>query len=263
MVNAKLVSEVKNHIWVTGASSGIGRAIVQLLAAQGHQVYISGRNDEVLKNMADQNGSITPIPCDVADDKAMQTLFQNHDVKSLDTVILCAGTCEYIDQPQLDIQKTRRVMNTNFFGVVNSCIAALPLLKKSNEIAGKKPHIISIGSMSSYLGFPRAEAYGSSKAAMSYFLNSLRSDLNDVIDITMVYPGFIKTPMTDRNDFPMPFLISAEKAASIIVRKAERRPLTIAFPLRLHLLLKFMSLLPQLWYSVVSGSLRRSSGAEI
>jgi short-subunit dehydrogenase len=90
----------------------------------------------------------------------------------------------------------------------------------------------------------------------------LRSDLNDVIDITMVYPGFIKTPMTDQNDFSMPFLMSADKAASIILKKAERRPLTIAFPLRLHMLLQFMKLFPRLWYSRVSGSLRRTSGAK-
>ena len=281
---ANLESADKQNIWITGASSGIGKAIVQQLAAQGHQIYISGRNLEVLDKLAAQDGNITPIPCDVGNDEAMQILLQNHDIEYLDTVILCAGTCEYIDLPLLDIQKTRRVLDSNFFGVVNSCIAALPLLKKTNAITGKKPYILGIGSMSSYLGFPRAEAYGSSKAAMSYFLNSLRSDLNDVIDITMVYPGFIKTPMTDQtdysiftiinhlgfikilmidqNDFSMPFLMSADKVVSIILKKAERRPLTIAFPLRLHMLLQFMKLFPRLWYSRVSGSLRRTSGAK-
>ena len=259
---ANLKSADKQHIWITGASSGIGKAIVQQLATQGHQIYISGRNSEVLDILAAQDGNITPIPCDVGNDETMQVLLQNHDIEYLDKVILCAGTCEYIDLPLIDIQKTRRVLDTNFFGVVNSCIAALPLLKKAKAFTGKKPHIIGIGSMSSYLGFPRAEAYGSSKAAMSYFLNSLRSDLNDVIDITMVYPGFIKTPMTDQNDFSMPFLMSADKAASIIIKRAERRPLTIAFPLRLHMILQFMKLFPRLWYSRVSGSVRRTSVAE-
>jgi len=130
-------------------------------------------------------------------------------------------------------------------------------LKKSKY----RPHIVGVGSMSSYLGFPRAEAYGSSKAAMSYFLDSLRCDLKGEMDVTVVYPGFIKTPMTDTNDFPMPFLMSVEKAASVILSKVQKRPLTISFPLRLHLLLKAMKMMPGLWYSTIATRLSRAQEA--
>jgi short-subunit dehydrogenase len=138
----------------------------------------------------------------------------------------------------------------------------LPLLKRqAGASPGERPHIIGVGSMSSYLGFPRAEAYGASKAAMAYFLDALRTDLVGKVDVTVVYPGFVSTPMTDRNDFPMPFLISAEEAASIIIRKASRRPCSIVFPLRLHWLLRVLSWFPGLWYSFISPRLSRSAGA--
>ena len=252
-------------IWVTGASSGIGRAMAEKLAQQGHRVYISGRSSQTLDDIVQQfdstygseaslnsGGQLIALPCDVTDDVAMVNVLQQAGVQDLDTIILSAGTCEYIDLPDLDINMIRRVNETNYFGVVNACIAALPMLEITAEAAKnsscERPHIIGIGSMSSYLGFPRAEAYGSSKAAMSYFLESLRSDLGDRMDVTVVYPGFVKTPMTDRNDFPMPFLVEVDDAADIILRKAVRRPLTIAFPARLNLLLKSMALLPRLWY---------------
>ena len=262
-------------IWVTGASSGIGRAMAEKLAQQGHRVYISGRSSQTLDDIVQQfdstygseasinsGGQLIALPCDVTDDVAMVNLLQQAGVQDLDTIILSAGTCEYIDLPDLDINMIRRVNETNYFGVVNACIAALPMLEITAEAAKnsscERPHIIGIGSMSSYLGFPRAEAYGSSKAAMSYFLESLRSDLGDRMDVTVVYPGFVKTPMTDRNDFPMPFLVEVDDAADIILRKAVRRPLTIAFPARLNLLLKSMALLPRLWYLEIGKRLRRS-----
>ncbi len=274
-MNPPTSSHETKTVWVTGASSGIGRAVAEKLAQQGHRVYISGRTAETLEDIVQQfdaskgskastnaGGQLIALPCDVTDDAAMVNVLQQAGVKSLDTIILSAGTCEYIDLPDLDINMIRRVNETNYFGVVNACIAALPMLEKTataaKESIHKRPHIIGIGSMSSYLGFPRAEAYGSSKAAMSYFLESLRSDLGDRIDVTVVYPGFVKTPMTDRNDFPMPFLVDVDDAANIILRKAARRPLTIAFPTRLNLLLKTMTLFPRMWYSGVSKRLRRT-----
>jgi len=274
-MNPPTSSHETKTVWVTGASSGIGRAVAEKLAQQGHRVYISGRTLKTLEDIVQQfdltkssnasinaGGQLIALPCDVTDDVAMVNVLKQAGVESLDTIIISAGTCEYIDLPDLDINMIRRVNETNYFGVVNACIAALPMLEKTAEAAKdslhERPHIIGIGSMSSYLGFPRAEAYGSSKAAMSYFLESLRSDLGDRIDVTVVYPGFVKTPMTDRNDFPMPFLVDVEEAADIILKKAARRPLTIAFPARLNFVLKTMTLFPRMWYSGVSKRLRRT-----
>lgn len=254
-----MYSKAPLSIWVTGASSGIGREVAEQLAAEGHQIYASARNVESLASLVGSaNGNVTAIPCDVSDDCIMPDVLSNHGIKTLDSIFLCAGTCEYIEMPELDIDMVRRVADTNYFGIVNSCIAALPLLRKS----ANKPHIVGVGSMSSYIGFPRAEAYGASKAAMSYFLDSLRCDLVGDMDVTVVYPGFIKTPLTDKNDFPMPFLMTVEKAAEVILKKSSKRPLKISFPSRLHLLLQAMKVMPGLWYNTIATRMSRAQGGQ-
>ena len=254
-----MYSKAPLSIWVTGASSGIGREVAEQLAAEGHQIYASARNVESLASLVGSaNGNVTAISCDVSDDCIMPDVLSSHGIKTLDSIFLCAGTCEYIEMPELDIDMVRRVADTNYFGIVNSCIAALPLLRKS----ANKPHIVGVGSMSSYIGFPRAEAYGASKAAMSYFLDSLRCDLVGDMHVTVVYPGFIKTPLTDKNDFPMPFLMTAEKAAEVILKKSSKRPLKISFPLRLHLLLQAMKVMPGLWYNTIAARMSRAQGAQ-
>jgi len=244
--------------WVTGASSGIGRALALLLGQEGDQVYISSRNGEALTTLArEAEGELIPLPCDVSSDNEMQLLFQPSQIPLLDVIYLCAGHCEYMDLPDLDVAMVRRVTETNYFGIVNSCAAALPLLTKASSAGHDRPHIVGVGSMSSYVGFPRAEAYGSSKAAMSYFLQSLRADLAGKVDVTVVYPGFIETPMTAKNDFPMPFLMSAEDAARILLEKSAKRPLSLAFPSRLHWLLGLMKTLPRLWYRTLVPRMNR------
>lgn len=260
------------HYWITGAGSGIGQALTLRLADQGHRIYVSGRNIDKLEKLSGNNPeNIIPLPCDVSNDSEMLSLLQNNNIDRLDTVIICAGVCEYIDMPNLDISSIRRVAEINFFGVVNTCKAALPALKNgadrsyshgadSKATVRGSPHIIGIGSMSSYVGFPRAEAYGASKAAMSYFLHSLRSDIGDKVKVTVVYPGFVETPLTAGNDFPMPFMISADKAADIILAKAEKRPLTITFPRRLHVLLSAMQFFSGLWYLFLVPRLSRKDG---
>lgn len=251
----------KKHYWITGAGSGIGRSLTAQLAAAGHRCYVSGRSADKLEALAkDIGGDIVPLPCDVSDDQQMSQLMEKHGINVLDTVIMCAGICEYIDMPDLDIDSIRRVTETNFYGVVNTCIAALPCLRRqAQRRKSPKPHIIGVGSMSSYVGLPRAEAYAASKAAMASFLHSLRTDLNQEVAVTVVHPGFVETPLTAENDFPMPFMVSADKAASIILEKAKSRPLTIAFPLRLHLVLRTVSFFSRLWYHVLAPRLSRSS----
>ncbi len=253
----------KRHYWITGAGSGIGRSLTEQLAKAGHRCYVSGRSADKLVALANEiGGDIVPVPCDVSNDAQMKHVLEQHGIDVLDTVIICAGICEYIDMPDLDIDSIRRVTGTNFFGVVNTCIAALPCLRRqSQRRKNLKPHLIGVGSMSSYVGFPRAEAYAASKAAMAHFLHSLCTDLQEEVAVTVVYPGFVETPLTAKNDFPMPFMVSADKAASIILTKAESRPLTIAFPLRLHLLLRTMAFFSRLWYQVLAPKLSRSASS--
>lgn len=256
-------SQAQQTFWLTGASSGIGKALTIELAKQGHKLIISSRRREELDKLSSEFPDlITVLPCDVSNRAEMDSLFTSNlpDLERLDGIFLCAGVCKYIDLPDFKLDAFELVFSVNYHGTVHSCAAAYPLLNNSasQDNNRKKPFIVGLCSMSSYLGFPRAEAYGASKAAMSYFLNSLRADVGHMIDVIPVYMGFVETPMTEQNNFPMPFIINAEEAAKGVLKQLRKRPLRINFPLRLHLVLGFFSNLQRLWYSSVIPRMRRS-----
>ena len=178
---------------------------------------LSARNRSALEDVAREcpGGRAIVVPLDVTDLRANLEATGRiaSELGGIDIAFLNAGTCEYIDARHFDAALCERVMRANFVGLANGIEAVLPVLRNS-------PHAQLVG-MSSTVAFgplPRAEAYGASKAAIRYLMESLRIDLRgEPISITVVCPGFVKTPLTDRNDFPMPFLIGAEDAARIIV----------------------------------------------
>ena len=259
-------SSPQRHYWLTGASSGIGRELALQLAAQGHRVYISARSSDALQALAAESpGQLIPLPCDVSDDAQMARVFEQLPPEQrpqwLDGVIAGAGVCEYVDLPVLETATCRRVAEVNYFGVVNACAAALPLLQRAAQAPGRgRPFIAGLCSMSVYTAFPRAEAYGAAKAAMAYFLDSLRCDIGRQVDVCLVYPGFVATPMTAPNDFPMPFCLSVDEAARRVLAGLEkaRRPRAFAFPWQLHGILKLAAALPGLWYGVIMPRMRRT-----
>ncbi len=241
-------------VWITGASSGLGQSLAQALAAEGLQVIVSARNEEALHELAESYPSITAMPCDTTDKDSMQSLQSRirDEFGRLDQVILNAGTCEYLDFPDPDWQAIRRVMEVNYFGTVNSVEIALPLLRLSNQ---ERPHIVVVASQATYAPFPRAEAYGASKAALQYFFSSLRIDLaEENIDVTVVNPGFVDTPLTRQNDFDMPFLMDVDEAARRVIGNLNSRPWTYSFPKRLRALLFVSRLMPRVWQKMVSSN---------
>jgi NAD(P)-dependent dehydrogenase (short-subunit alcohol dehydrogenase family) len=241
-------------IWITGAGSGIGKSLALLYAKQGHHVVISGRTHEKLLEVradaASLPGKISCLPFDVSDSEAVPAISEALQaiVPHVDLVILNAGTCEYIKKQDLEPALFRRVMDTNFFGLVNSINAALPLLKAAHN----RPHLAGICSLAAFIGFPRAEAYGASKAAASYLLHSVRTDFSEVMDVTVVNPGFVSTPMTAANDFPMPFEMDADQAAGRIAKALHKRPLEYNFPGRLTTALRLAQLFKGIWYRQIS-----------
>lgn len=256
--------------WLTGGSSGIGREVARQLARRGDRVHVTARREEALQALVEEfPDHIVALPADVSDDASMQRLFASLPAATrphrLDGIILCAGTCEYMDLPDLDVAMMRRVAEVNFFGVANACAAALPLLEQTAAQArgGRqaRPCIVGVCSMSVLVGFPRAEAYGSTKAAMRYFLDALRCDLGDRIDVRTVLPGFVETPMTAANDFPMPFCMSPEDAARRVIQAVDGTRREVRFPWRLYGLLKLAAWLPGLWYGPVMAKLRRRQAA--
>ena len=243
-------SNEQKVIWVTGASSGLGRSIALQLANRGALVIASARNQQVLDELAAQNQNIRALACDITDASACAVLGAQIAAISphIDQAILNAGSCEYLDFPDPDWTAVRRVMEVNFFGTVNCVELVLPLLR-----AAGKPHLVVVASQATAAPFPRAEAYGASKAALQYFCDCLRLDLAcEQIDVSVVNPGFVDTPLTRKNDFEMPFLMGAEQAAERIIGKLEGRPRRYSFPLRLSLLLGLSKLAPGLWQRAVA-----------
>lgn len=244
-------------IWITGASSGLGKTLSITLAQQGYTVIASARNASTLFELSHNHPGIYPLPVDITSDDEMHAV--TAEIKkispTLDRIILNAGTCEYLDFPNPNWDSIRKVMETNFFGAVNTVKVALPLLKNRPN----RGHIIGIGSLVTAADFPKSEAYGASKAALHYFLRSLRLDLyQEGIDVTEVYPGFIDTPLTRKNNFSMPFLMDAETAAKRIIQHAFSRPDKYVFPKRLALLLKLTHLFPEMWRKQVIGELTQN-----
>ncbi|GAA5524479.1 fatty acyl-CoA reductase [Microbulbifer aestuariivivens] len=243
-------------IWITGASSGIGKALALRLAKNNNFVIVSSRGrDSLLELQKTAPKNIRVLDCDVGDDKAMEEAGDRLAslTDHLDMVFACAGTCEYDDGLKLKLESYRRVFDANFFGVVNTLRQALPLLSHS-----KQPVFAAVGSLSSVVGFPRAEAYGASKAALGYFLDSVRADTSRVrLHVAHIRPGFIDTPLTKSNDFDMPFMMTPDAAAESIEKGVLRGRHIIDFPRRLSWPLRFLGFFSSLWFGICTPRMTR------
>lgn len=241
------------QIWITGAGSGIGKALALRYATGGHTVIISGRTRDKLDAVSQEAealaGRIIPLVFDVTDDDTTHTSSEllADLTPHLDLVIMNAGACEYIKGQTLEPAMFRRVMDANFFGMINTTNVALPLLRK----APTRPLLAGVCSLAGFIGFPRAEAYAASKAASRYLMHSLHIDFGDFVDVCAINPGFVETPMTERNDFPMPFLMTADEAADRIQHGLQKRPRELNFPRRLTLALRLAQLSGGLWYTLM------------
>ncbi|WP_137222503.1 SDR family NAD(P)-dependent oxidoreductase [Shewanella sp. MEBiC00475] len=229
-------------VLITGASSGIGFALAEHYLRQGVEVIACGRNAQALKAIT----GATALEFDITDStqveaaaiKLKQLLHNNH--WQLQQVILNAGSCEYIDDAlHFDSALFARVINTNVVAMGYCLEHFLPLLNRGARLG-------LMSSSATYLPFPRAEAYGASKAAISYLGRSLRVDLAEHgIGVSVICPGFVKTPLTDKNDFAMPMQITAQQAAVAIYNGMQRQRNEIHFPGKFTWLLKLASLLPE------------------
>ncbi len=246
------------RILVTGASSGIGRALALELSRCGCRLILSARNREQLKDVAAEckAGTVDIFDFDVSSREGNQraAAFIRDHFGALDTAVLNAGTCEYVDLPRFDAELFKRVIEVNYMGLIYGIEAVLPLLRQ-----GHLPHLVGMSSTVAYTGLPRAEAYGASKAAIRYCLQSLRVDLlPEKIDVSIICPGFVKTPLTDLNDFPMPMRMHAEAAAKAIRKGIERRSHEIVFPRTFAMGLKLLACMPSVLRTRLLRPLSRS-----
>jgi len=226
-------------ILITGATSGIGLALTQYYSSHKNLVYACGRNNMTqLESMAN---NVIPLSFDIA--QLQQVKQAAKEVDSLDLLILNAGNCQYINDPRyFDSALFESVIKTNLISQAYLLECFLPLLNKGGQIA-------FMGSSVTYLPLSRAEAYGASKAGLDYLAMSLAVDLkSEDIHVSIIEPGFVKTPLTDKNDFAMPFLISSQQACNYIVKGLEKKKTRISFPKRMIYLMKLISLMPEQWW---------------
>ena len=240
------MSENQKKIWVTGASTGIGKAVAEKFSKEGWKVAISARREELLKDIAKDN-NIFAYPLDVTNENKVDEIFKKilEDFKSIDLCIFNAGTYDPKLEKEINPEQIRKTMEVNFFGVVN-CVKSVEKYFKNK----KNGHISIVSSIAGYRGLPNSSGYGPSKAALSNLTESLYFDFKKYnIKISLISPGFIKTPMTDKNKFRMPFIKSPEFAAEKIYNGlVKSNAFEIAFPKQLTTLFKFFKVLPNRIY---------------
>ena len=240
------MSENQKKIWVTGASSGIGKAVAEKFAAEGWKVAVSARRKELLQDMAkDQN--ISSFPLDVTDRSQINNVFQNilKEFGNIDVCLFSSGTYEPKDEQNIDPDKIKNVINVNFLGVID-CVKTVEEYFKNK----KTGHISIVSSIAGYRGLPNSSGYGPSKAALTNFCESIYFDFKKFgVRVSVISPGFIKTPLTDKNEFPMPFLKTVDYAANQIFNGlVKSNAFEIHFPKGLTLTLKFLRILPYKLY---------------
>ena len=234
-------------VWITGASSGIGKSLAIKFAKEGWNVAISARRENLLNEIAESHKNIKSFPLDVTDKKKCIEVFEEikNNYGNIDVCFFSTGTWNPKTERDIDIEQIENVFKVNFFGTVNSIKAV------ENYFKDKKKGTISIvSSIAGYRGLPNSTGYGPSKSALNNLAESLYFDFGRYnVRVCLVSPGFIKTPMTDKNDFKMPFLKTPEFAAEKIYDGLiKKNDFEIHFPKELTLTLKFFSLLPSKIY---------------
>lgn len=234
-------------ILITGASSGIGEALALHYARPGVFLALGGRNGQRLQDVAQRcaarGAAVEPTVVDVTDRAAMQAWMNAADDRApLDLVIanagISGGTGGVMNGEPID--QARRIFDVNITGVVNTVEPVLPRM-----VSRGRGQIALVSSMAGFRGFPSAPAYSASKGTVRFYGEALRGSIRETgVQINVVMPGFVKSRMTDANDFHMPFLMEADKAARIIARGLERNCGRIAFPFPTYLGAWFLSILP-------------------
>jgi len=247
----------KKVIWITGASSGIGKAVAIKFAQNGWIVAASARRENLLNELKKINENIHPFPLDVTDIDKCKLVATNiiNQFKNIDICLFGTGMHDPKSEKKFNLEKIREIMEVNYFGTMNSINSIY------NYFSEKKNGQISIiSSVAGYRGLPAAGAYCASKSALTSFAESLNFDMRmKNVRVSLVSPGFIKTPMTDQNDFPMPMIKSPEFAANEIYKGLTvKKGFEIHFPKAFTYFLKFLQILPSsIYFKLVSKGMKK------
>jgi short-subunit dehydrogenase len=248
---------------VTGASSGIGAALARRLAAVGAEVALVARREDRLVALRDElvaaGGRARIYPADVAVPEAAVAAVRRADdeLGGLDLVVANAGVGRSRWAGKLAWEDLAPTLAVNVAGAAATLVAVLPRM-----VERRRGHLAGVSSLAGYRGMPRSAAYSASKAFLSTFLESLRVDLRGTgVAVTDIRPGFVRTPMTAENRFPMPFLVDAGPAARTIVAALARQAPVVAFPRAMAALTGSARLLPNGLWDRVAARARAGEGA--
>ncbi len=243
---SKHVSLNQKIVWITGASSGIGESLVFELAKRGARVMLTARRQTELERICDevkaQQGEAHAFAGDVRNlDQMRKIATQIEDsIGPIDIVVSNAGSHLFTLPEKFDSNEYIQLMDLNYGGMLRVAEATVPSM-----IARKCGRFVGVASLAGYCGLPRAAAYGASKAAQIHFLESIRYHLEEYgVGVTIVNPGFVRTPLTDKNDFYMPFLVDSTFAATTICDAIEKGRDEISFPIPFNWFVKIVSMSP-------------------
>ncbi len=240
-------------VWVTGASAGIGKAIVEAYVADGAVVAATARPSERLDALAQEHDDVLAFPADITDAEAIKATVAAIEERlgPIDRAILNAGTHHPVKAPDFKADDLRALMETNLMGTANCLEALLPVM-----MGRKRGQIAVVSSIAGYTGLPTSAYYGASKAALFNLCESLKFDTDAAgVDLRVVAPGFVRTPLTDKNEFPMPFIMEPEDAAKRVVKGLKGRQFEVTFPRRFSYQLKLLRCLPYwLYFPLVARS---------
>ena len=236
-------------VWVVGASTGIGEATASALHGLGATVVVSARKIEALQAFERQHPGSVALPLDVTDAQAVQAAaLRLQSAGTLDCVVYCAGHYNAMRGFAMQLPDMLRHIDVNYRGALYLLDAVLPAM-----LAIGQGHISLVGSVAGYRGLPNSLAYGPTKAALINLAETLYLDLKDKgIGVSIINPGFVQTPLTAGNEFPMPALLTPQQAAAAIVKGWARGAFEIHFPKRFTLWMKALRLLPnRLFFKLV------------
>ena len=230
-------------VWIIGASSGIGAALAQELSQRGAILAVSARSGEKLEALKNDLGpQHQAFTFDTADADATSRTAQEVQsaFRKIDRVIFLAAAYTPMQLNALDLAATRQMIDINLMGAFNLLHAVLPILKQQTT----RPQLALCGSVAGYVGLPGGQPYSATKAGIINLAETLHSEHSRDIDIKLISPGFVRTPLTDKNDFKMPMMIEPEQAAKAIAEGLLKKSFEIHFPRKFTLFLKLLQLLP-------------------
>ena len=246
-------------VFLTGASSGIGEALALALAKQGAVLGLVARREEMLRDLADRcqalGGTARVFAADVTDSGAIQAAADafRAEFGHIDILIANAGIGgNNAETRALKPDAVKRVIDINLLGAVNSVHAVLPQMLEQGS-----GHLVAVSSLAGFRGLPKSAAYSASKAGMTAFFESVRLDVQHKgVDVTIIQPGFIKTPLTSGRSAKMPYLMELEDAIPLFIRAIEKKKKFAAFPWQLATLVRAARIFPVWLYDRVAGRAR-------